>query len=67
MIKLTVEIDNLGLSFWVDDVSGALCIEGSSGVIEIPLNTGLELLNTLRQKQAEYLEQNRKGIFRWIG
>jgi hypothetical protein len=68
MIKQQFETENQSISFWIDEDSGALCVQSCHrDVMEIPLNTGMELLNTLRQKQAEYLEANRKGIFKWIG
>jgi hypothetical protein len=67
MIKQQFETENQSISFWIDDVSGALCIQSNMDVMEIPLNTGIELLKTLRQKQEMYLESNRKGVFKWIG
>jgi hypothetical protein len=67
MIRYTFENESQSISFWIDDVSGALCIQSDRDVMEIPLNTGIELLKTLRQKQEVYLEANRKGVFKWIG
>jgi hypothetical protein len=65
MIKLTFDNNLESIKFWIDDVSGALCIQSDRDVIEIPYNTAQELLTVLRQKQAEYLETNQKG-WGWI-
>jgi transcriptional regulator len=65
MLKQQFETENQSISFWIDDVSGALCIQSDRDVIEIPYNTAQELLKVLRQKQAEYIETNQKG-WGWI-
>ena len=68
MIKQQIETETQSISFWIDEVSGALCVQSfHMDVMEIPLNTGIELLKTLRQKQEQYMDQNRKGVFKWIG
>ena len=67
MLKLQFENESQSISFWIDDVSGALCVQTDNDIIEIPLNAGIELLNSLKMKQEIYLESNRKGFFKWIG
>jgi hypothetical protein len=37
MLKQQFETENQSISFWIDDVSGALCIQSDRDVIEIPL------------------------------
>ena len=66
MLKLQFETESQSISFWIDDVSGALCVQNDNEIMEIPLNAGIELLNSLKMKQEIFMESNRKGFFKWI-
>ena len=65
-IKFTYENEDQSVKFWIDEVSGALCVEGKDDFIEIPADTGFEIVSILRQKQAVFQEKHHKK-WNWFG
>lgn len=60
MIKFTFENEDQAVKFWIDPVSGSLCVESQTEVIEIPHTFAIELCSIIRQKQAQFEEANKK-------
>lgn len=61
MLKITYENQDQEIKFWIDPVSGSLCVQSETDIIEIPSNSARELLGTLKMKLAEYEESKNKN------
>ena len=61
MIKYRIENDVQGVDFAIDDKSNALVINTDKGAIEVPFNTAMKLLNTVKTELVSSEENNRRN------
>ena len=61
MIKYRIENDIQAVDFAIDDKSNALVINTDKGAIEVPFNTAMKLLNTVKTELVSSEENNRRN------
>ncbi|SEJ32010.1 hypothetical protein SAMN05192553_103230 [Cyclobacterium xiamenense] len=65
MLKYTFETNTQELKTWVDPNNGNLNIQIGDEVVNIPHETGMELIAVIRQKQVMFREVDRKRLSSW--
>ncbi|WP_375585106.1 hypothetical protein [Cyclobacterium xiamenense] len=65
MLKYTFETNTQELKTWVDPDNGNLNIQIGDEVVNIPHETGMELIAVIRQKQVMFREVDRKRLSSW--
>ncbi|MBD3629166.1 MULTISPECIES: hypothetical protein [Cyclobacterium] len=65
MLKYTFETNTHELKTWVDPNNGNLNIQIGDETVNIPHETGMELIAVIRQKQVMYREVDRKRLSSW--